>query len=79
MLRGSINSKKYTGIIKEGVYPTIFEVSQTFPQAIFHDDNAPLLNGACGKFKLISIAKFTYPWTWALINQSEIINFITLG
>ncbi len=41
MLRGSINSKKYTGIIKEGAYPTILEVSQTFPQAIFHDDNAP--------------------------------------
>ncbi len=41
MLRGSIYSKKYTGIIKEGVYPTILEVSQTFPQAIFHDDNAP--------------------------------------
>ncbi len=38
---GSINSKKYPGIIKEGAYPTILEVSQTFPQAIFHDDNAP--------------------------------------
>jgi hypothetical protein len=40
MLRGSINSKKYTGIIKEGAYSTILEVSQTFPQIIFHDDNA---------------------------------------
>jgi hypothetical protein len=41
MLRGSINSKKYKVIIKEGAYPTILEVFQTFAQAIFHDDNAP--------------------------------------
>jgi hypothetical protein len=40
MLRGSINSKKHTSIIKEGAYPTILEVSQTFPQTQFHDDNA---------------------------------------
>ncbi len=41
MVRGSINSKTYTGILKESSYPTILKVSQTFPQAILHDENAP--------------------------------------
>jgi hypothetical protein len=27
--------------MKEGAYPTNLEGSQTFPQAIFRDDNAP--------------------------------------
>jgi hypothetical protein len=52
MLRGSINSKKYTGIIKEGAYPTILEVSQTFPQTIFHDDNAPCQTASMANLNL---------------------------